>query len=126
VVKPPADVNHRVYVKNQKFPGLAMSRALGDLVGYYGAGISATPDIKCVSLADLADYDSLAVCSDGVWEFVTDEECAGLLRSVPKGEEMHAAEVICKESWDRWIREENGYIVDDITAVVVSLGKSEL
>jgi len=126
VIKPPADVNHRVYVKNQKFPGLAMSRALGDLVGYYGAGISATPEIRCVKLADHPGMDTLAICSDGVWEFITDEECAKLLSETPKGEEMHAAEAICKESWDRWMKEENGYIVDDITAIVVNIDNSNV
>ena len=126
VVKPPADVNHRVYVKNQKFPGLAMSRALGDLVGYYGAGISCIPEINCINLADYPEMDSLAVCSDGVWEFITDIECSRLLAAVPRGDEMVAAEALCKESWDRWMREENGYIVDDITAVVVNICNSNV
>ena len=139
VIKPPADVNHRVYVKNQKFPGLAMSRALGDLVGYFSAGISAEPDVRVIRMesglipavkrahtesensVDMSEFDLLLICSDGVWEFITNEECAEIAMNFPQGREMRAAEALCKESWDRWIREENGYIVDDITALVVSL-----
>ena len=120
VIKPPADVNHRVYVKNQKFPGLAMSRALGDLVGYFGAGISAEPDVCKIDLTE-KEWDTLVLCSDGVWEFVTNEECAEMVSEFSAGCEMKAAEALCKDSWDRWIKEENGYIVDDITALVVSL-----
>ena len=37
--------NYRVYAKSGKYPGLNMSRALGDLAGYYDAGISCTPNI---------------------------------------------------------------------------------
>ncbi|EER01762.1 protein phosphatase 2C, putative [Perkinsus marinus ATCC 50983] len=57
VHKRPHDVSHRVYVQGKPYPGLAMSRALGDLVGYYDAGVSAEPEtirrnykmkIKCV------------------------------------------------------------------------------
>ena len=103
-----------------------MSRALGDLVGYYGAGISCIPEVNCVNLADYPGMDSMAVCSDGVWEFITDSECARLLVEVPQGQEMVAAESLCKESWDRWMREESGYIVDDITAVVVNICNSKV
>ncbi|KAF4745534.1 hypothetical protein FOZ63_016974, partial [Perkinsus olseni] len=44
VHKRPHDVSHRVYVQGKPYPGLAMSRALGDLVGYYDAGVSAEPE----------------------------------------------------------------------------------
>jgi len=37
--------NHRVYAKAGKYPGLNMSRALGDLAGYYDAGLSPIPDV---------------------------------------------------------------------------------
>merc|ERR1719422_1615387 len=36
--------NHRVFVSNGMYPGLNMSRALGDLVGNRQAGLSAIPD----------------------------------------------------------------------------------
>merc|ERR1719271_306465 len=37
--------NYRVYAKGKKYPGLNMSRAMGDLMGFYDAGISAMPDV---------------------------------------------------------------------------------
>lgn len=42
--------NHRVYAKHtykgKRYPGLNMSRSLGDLLGYYDAGLSSDPDLK--------------------------------------------------------------------------------
>lgn len=42
--------NHRVYAKNHRGPGLNMSRAMGDLVGFYHAGISAIPDVQSITV----------------------------------------------------------------------------
>jgi len=40
--------NYRVYIRGKRYPGLNMSRAMGDLLGYWDAGISAVPDIQIV------------------------------------------------------------------------------
>merc|ERR1711862_772599 len=37
--------NHRVYAKNARYPGLNMSRCLGDLMGHADCGLSATPEV---------------------------------------------------------------------------------
>ena len=119
VIKPPSDVNHRVYVKGYRFPGLAMSRALGDLIGHHRAGISATPEIRHEILTG---DESLVLCSDGVWEFLSSQEAVDLISQELKSSlEMEAAEKLCKTSWDRWIAEEHGVVVDDITALVAKL-----
>merc|ERR1712113_257687 len=60
--------NHRIYAKNGRYPGLNMSRCLGDLMGHADAGCSAEPEI---STRELTPTDHiLLVCSDGVWEFM--------------------------------------------------------
>eukprot|EP00341_Mesodinium_pulex_P009212 CAMPEP_0116909832 /NCGR_PEP_ID=MMETSP0467-20121206/14516_1 /TAXON_ID=283647 /ORGANISM="Mesodinium pulex, Strain SPMC105" /LENGTH=66 /DNA_ID=CAMNT_0004585277 /DNA_START=637 /DNA_END=837 /DNA_ORIENTATION=- len=38
------DIPHRVFVKGRAFPGLAMSRALGDLIAN-SVGVSCEPDV---------------------------------------------------------------------------------
>lgn len=43
--------NYRVYAKDRKGPGLNMSRAMGDLTGYFHAGISCVPDISSHNVA---------------------------------------------------------------------------
>lgn len=38
--------NHRVYVKGKRYPGLNMSRSIGDIVGSTNAGISSMPTLS--------------------------------------------------------------------------------
>lgn len=38
--------NHRVFAKDRMYPGLNMSRALGDTVAHREAGLCAVPDIR--------------------------------------------------------------------------------
>jgi len=112
--------NHRVYSKNGRYPGLNMSRALGDLMGNTDAGISAVPT---VSIHDLRPEDHVIIlCSDGVWEFMSYDEAVNLVARFPREKAMEGAAKLAKDAWDRWILEEGGTVVDDITAVLVYLG----
>jgi serine/threonine protein phosphatase PrpC len=111
--------NHRVYAKTGRYPGLNMSRALGDLMGHTDAGISAEPSVMVHNLTSKDKI--LMLCSDGVWEFISDEEAVDIVAKYPKEKAMAAADKLAKEAWDRWIREEGGMVVDDITAVIIYL-----
>mmetsp|Transcript_75827 Transcript_75827/g.142907 ORF Transcript_75827/g.142907 Transcript_75827/m.142907 type:complete len:387 (-) Transcript_75827:166-1326(-) len=111
--------NHRVYAKNARYPGLNMSRCLGDLLGHQDCGISCEPEVKEMDVDPLDHI--LLLCSDGVWEFVTPQEAAELVAEFPAAKAMSAAEKLAKEAWDRWIREEGGAVVDDITVVLAYL-----
>jgi len=111
--------NHRVYAKNGRYPGLNMSRCLGDLVGHADAGCSCEPDVSERRLTPLDHV--LLLCSDGVWEFITAQEAVELVCQFDASRAMIAAERLAKWAWDRWIQEEGGAVVDDITVVLVYL-----
>lgn len=111
--------NHRVYAKSGRYPGLNMSRCLGDLMGHADAGCSAVPEVGERPITD-SDH-VLLVCSDGVWEFVSPQEAVGLVAKYTPDKAIQAAEDLAKASWDRWIQEEGGAVVDDITVVCVYL-----
>eukprot|EP00913_Durusdinium_trenchii_P014119 g13252.t1 len=69
--------NHRVFAMNGMYPGLNMSRALGDVIAHKEAGLSAEPDICVIDLkAEREKYAKLMllVCTDGVWEFILSQE----------------------------------------------------
>jgi len=111
--------NHRVYAKNSRYPGLNMSRCLGDLLGHQDCGISCEPETS--ELAICPEDAFLLLCSDGVWEFITPQEAVDYVKDHSSGKAMVAAEKLAKEAWDRWIKEEGGAVVDDITVVIVHL-----
>lgn len=112
-------VNYRVYVRGGRYPGLNMSRCLGDLAGHSDCGLSCVPE---VSECHLTPEDQvLLVCSDGVWEFITPGEAVALVSEYSPSTAMAASESLAKMAWDRWIAEEGGSVVDDITVVLVYL-----
>mmetsp|Transcript_71145 Transcript_71145/g.184716 ORF Transcript_71145/g.184716 Transcript_71145/m.184716 type:complete len:384 (+) Transcript_71145:100-1251(+) len=111
--------NHRVYAKNARYPGLNMSRCLGDLMGHADAGCSCEPE---VSVHEIQPKDKiLLLCSDGVWEFIKPQDAINLVWQREPHEAMATAETLAKAAWDRWIQEEGGAVVDDITVVLVYL-----
>lgn len=111
--------NHRIYAKNGRYPGLNMSRCLGDLLGHSDAGCSCIPEVTEYKIED--NDHVLMLCSDGVWEFMSPQEGADIIKSFPSAQAQKAADVLAKEAWDRWIKQEGGAVVDDITAVLIYL-----
>merc|ERR1712083_1088448 len=82
--------NHRVYAKDARYPGLNMSRCLGDLLGHADAGVSCEPDILEYTVS--AKDHMLFLCSDGVWEFITPQEATGIVHDYPPEKAMLAAD----------------------------------
>jgi len=109
------DIPHRVFAKGKMYPGLAMSRSLGDNVAHT-VGVSEVPDVKMATVTDEAKF--VIVCSDGVWEFISSQEAVELVSRYEVSKVQDATDNLCKEAWKRWIDEE-GNVVDDITAIVI-------
>jgi serine/threonine protein phosphatase PrpC len=113
------DIPHRVFVKDQMFPGLAMSRSIGDTVGVK-AGVISKPDVKIKKMEKgkpEEEWRFLLVCSDGVWEFISDKEAVDIVASYPPPDVQKGAEALASEAWNKWIEEEKD-VVDDITIIV--------
>jgi serine/threonine protein phosphatase PrpC len=111
--------NYRVYARRQNYPGLNMSRAMGDLMGHYEAGISAVPAVKEIQLT--SEDEILILCSDGVWEFMPNDDAVDLVSTFSPDTAMAAADALAKQSWERWLVEQDGMVVDDITALTIWL-----
>jgi len=111
--------NYRVFAKTGMYPGLNMSRALGDTLAHKVAGLTAEPDVERVMI-DKAKDTAILLCTDGVWEFVESQE-SGEIVDKHQGKMQAAAENLAQESWDRWMNDSNGEISDDITAFVIAL-----
>lgn len=111
----------RVYARNGAYPGLNMSRCLGDLWGHRDAGCIAAPEVSRRALDPSGRDHVLLVCSDGVWEVMEHLEAVQLVAAFPAAEAQAAADKLAKEAWDRWVAEDDGAYVDDITVVLVFL-----
>ena len=105
---------YRVWVKGKDYPGLAMSRSIGDLKGKT-IGVIPDPGIYEYDINKSTKY--IIVCSDGVWEFLNNEIVMNIGKIYYL--ENNAVE-FCHELVDKALKEweDRESIVDDITAVV--------
>ena len=101
---------------NEDIPGLAMSRSFGDTVAS-SVGVNAIPEQFEFLLGP--DDKVIVLASDGVWEFISNEEVASIIypfylqRNAEK-----AAETLVRAAFKRWKQEES-YSIDDITCIVI-------
>ena len=106
----------RVWLLNEDIPGLAMSRSFGDTVAS-SVGVNAIPEQFEFLLGP--DDKVIVLASDGVWEFISNEEVASIIypfylqRNAEK-----AAETLVRAAFKRWKQEES-YSIDDITCIVI-------
>ena len=106
---------YRVWAKGEDYPGLAMSRSIGDMDAKK-VGVIPNPQIVEYKIDYFSKYILLA--SDGIWEFISNEEAMSVgnkyyLRNDPKG--------LCHELTQKAIKlwEKKDVVIDDITIIVV-------
>jgi len=108
----------RVWLGHMDVPGLAMSRSLCDAVAH-SAGVSSEPEfIDYEFNPDGREDLILVMASDGLWEFMTDQEVMDIAFTTT--EPRFAVDRLISESNERWMREEQ--VIDDTTVCVAFLG----
>jgi serine/threonine protein phosphatase PrpC len=106
---------YRVWFKNEDYPGLAMSRSIGDKLAHK-VGVSDVPEIKEFNISDV-DPLAIVVASDGVWEFMSNEEVRNLVMNYAYSKDANlCAKTIVEKARVVW--QGTGYAIDDITCVV--------
>jgi serine/threonine protein phosphatase PrpC len=103
---------HRVWLRTSWTPGLAMSRALGDVVAHR-AGVTSRPDVSTHRLA--ACDEIIIAATDGLWEFIDNDEAVNL--AAKHATPAAACAALAAEAAARWVKEEDG-VCDDITILV--------
>ena len=107
----------RVWLRDEDIPGLAMSRSMGDCVAA-SVGVLPQPEILKIELSK--DDKFILLASDGVFEFLTNEDVVKMVIPHWKiGDCDSALESIERESVALWQKEED--VIDDITSLVVFL-----
>lgn len=106
----------RVWVKGQGYPGLAMSRSIGDKVAH-SVGVSDIPEILEFQIDKVAPK-AIVAASDGVWEFMSNEDVKDIvLKYFYTEDSQGCVNEIVDTAYKKWSNE--GFSRDDITAVVV-------
>ena len=104
----------RVWAKGKAYPGIAMSRSIGD---YIATSLGVIPEPICIE--DTIDKDTkfIIIASDGLWEFISNKKAANIvLPFYEKNDPDGACKALIKESIEWWNKED--IVVDDITVVV--------
>jgi serine/threonine protein phosphatase PrpC len=105
----------RVWLGHMDIPGLAMSRSLGDVVAHT-AGVISEPEFTEYELNAAVDK-FLVVATDGLWEFVDNQETVDIVDGQYGPTE--AVDVLVTEAATRWMQEEQ--VIDDTTIIVAHL-----
>ena len=90
-------------------------RSLGDVVAH-SAGVISDPDFTEFDLDPKTDK-FLVVATDGLWEFITNEETVKMVESNRTPAE--AVDVLVTEAGTRWMQEEQ--VIDDTSIIVANL-----
>ncbi len=105
----------RVWAKGKSYPGLAMSRSIGDMDAKL-VGVIPNPEFIEYKIDSKAKY--MIICSDGIWEFLSNEEVMKIANSFYlRNDPFGLCQNLTNKSMDFWLKDDN--YVDDITVVAV-------
>jgi len=108
----------RVWLGHMDVPGLAMSRSVGDVVAHT-AGVSTEPEFFVRKIGHADRF--LVSATDGLWEFMTDDEVVAMVAKIAMetGSPKACVEALVEESNKRWMNNEQ--VIDDTTIAVAFL-----
>ena len=103
----------RVWKKGEMYPGIAMSRSIGDLLA---STLGVIPEPEFIETEIDKDTKFIVLASDGVWEFLDNQKVKDLvLPFYKKNDPEGACKILISES-TKWWNEED-IVVDDITVI---------
>lgn len=117
------EIEERVNIKGQEYPGISFTRSLGDLI-VKDHGVHAVPQVE---RWDLPDEGWMFCASDGVYEFMESTIVAKqLAAAMAEGQTgRQALHGLLKTARGRW-EEIEGIYCDDISALLIPVNRSKL
>ena len=112
---------YRVWFKDGDYPGLAMSRSIGDTLAHK-VGVSNVPEIFEYNVNNVKPV-AIIVASDGVWEFMTNDQVKNILNKYRYNQDAYSCskEIVEKA---RQIWKGTSFAIDDITCVIAFFDKN--
>ena len=112
----------RIYEKGKSYPGLSLSRSIGDLDGKR-IGIISEPDIITKNINENCKF--IVMGSDGLWDAIQPYDVSRILRSYfNKGDIDGACKILLKKAELIWKKRNEER--DDITIIVIFIGKPNI
>lgn len=132
---------YRIWERGCNYPGLAMSRSIGDTLAKE-IGVISDPIITDYALNFNQDL-FIVLATDGVWNSMDNEDVSNFVEvcrmySAKTANKGHAEEVnvntaciaqlLCEEARFRWLSivEEDNVPIDDISCIIIELPKSTI
>jgi len=109
---------HRVYKRGTEYPGLAMSRSLGDMTAH-SVGVIAKPERSSYSIVPEDEF--MIFGSDGVWQVLSDQEAVEFVHMYmnARDDTHNCADALTLHAQDMWKKQMDEVIVDDIGVVIL-------
>jgi len=105
----------RVFKKGLDFPGIAMSRSVGDSYST-NLGVICEPEIKEEEIDENVQF--IVIASDGIWEFLENKEVMEIVMPFYKSNDPDAAsKKLIEEATKKWTEKETAR--DDITCIIL-------
>ena len=105
----------RVWQKGEAYPGIAMSRSIGDFIA---SKLGVIPEPKFIEEKIDKDTNFIIVASDGIWEFLDNDAVKKItMPYYEKNDPNGACKELIKRATEFWNQED--IVVDDITCIVV-------
>ena len=112
----------RIYVKGKTYPGLSLSRSIGDLEGKK-IGIISKPEIIIKRIEE--NHKFIIMGSDGLWNVIKPYDANRMVRPYfNKGDIDGACKVLLKKAEAAW--KKNNEERDDITIIIIFIGKPNI
>ena len=112
---------YRVWFKDGDYPGLAMSRSIGDTLAHR-IGVSSIPEIKEFNINNVKPI-AIVVASDGVWEFMSNEQVKNILIKYKYDQDaLRCSKEIVERARQIW--KGTSYAIDDITCITAFFDKN--
>ncbi|GMG99753.1 hypothetical protein Nepgr_001593 [Nepenthes gracilis] len=110
---------HRMWLPDEEFPGLAMSRAFGDCC-MKDFGLISVPEVTQRSLTSNDQFIVLA--TDGVWDVISNQEAVQIVSSAP--DRAKSAKCLVEHAVCAWKHRRRGIATDDISVICLFLHSS--
>lgn len=103
----------RIWLRTKQIPGLAMTRSIGDQIAST-VGVTCDPEIKNLQLKEEDKF--ILMASDGVWEYLTNNDCVEILSKFYKKKDVEGAvNKLYKEAHKLWKEVSINPIISKIT-----------